>query len=269
MGFATSVELARKGYSIIMACRDAERGRQALTQAMKQSKSKHLELMLLDLASIRSIRAFARQFQEKYETLDILINNAGVMSFKRATTLDGFESMLGVNHLGHFLLTNLLLDQIKKSEQGRIITVASSSHTKGKIDFQDPFRQSAFSFMEAYGQSKLANLLFTLELSERLKGTRVTANCLDPGTVSTNIGVNRQNGLWAKWLHALMRPFVQSPLQGAETAIYLADSPEVEGASGQYFQKKRVASVSADAQDKQLASELWEWSERVLKDASA
>lgn len=221
--------------------------------------------MKLDLSSIEQIRSFALQFQEKFEALDILINNAGVLSFKRTTTSDGFESMMGINHLGHFLLTKLLLEQIKNSTQGQIVTVSSSSHKKGKIDFQDPHRQNTFSFMEAYGQSKLANILFTLELSERLKGSHATANCLDPGTVSTNIGVSRKNGTWAKSLHALMKPFVSSPIKGAETAIFLADSPDVERISGKYFNKKKVTPVSPEAQDKQLAARLWEWSEREVE----
>ncbi|MBW4840915.1 MAG: SDR family oxidoreductase [Paenibacillaceae bacterium] len=264
MGYATTVELAKKGYHVVMACRDERRGLRALEEARKESDSPAIELMKLDLGSLAQIRLFAEEFRATYDVLDVLINNAGVMTFKRETTSDGFERMMGINHLGTFLLTNLLLDPLKLANQGRIVNVASVSHKKANLDLSDPYREKSFSFMEAYGQSKLANLLFTLELSDRMKDTQVTVNSLHPGTVSTNIGVDRNGGFWAKTAQTLMKPFVLSPLQGAETTIYLADSPEVSEISGKYFQNKRITSTSPQAQNKQLANQCWAWSEREV-----
>lgn len=267
IGFAATVELAKRGYHVVMACRDENRGQRALEEARKQSGSQAIELMRLDLGSLAQIRSFAEDFLSTYKILDVLINNAGVMTFKRETTSDGFERMMGINHLGPFLLTNLLLDPLKRANQGRIVNVSSVSHKKAALDLNDPHREKSFSFMEAYGQSKLANLLFALELSERLKETRVTVNSLHPGTVSTNIGVDRNGGFWAKTAQNLMKPFVLSPLQGAGTAIYLADSPEVGDISDKYFQNKKTAPTSPQAQDKQLAEQCWAWSEREVGEA--
>lgn len=261
MGLATTIQLAALGYHVIMACRSEQRGEQALQEAKIKSQSNHIELMILDLASLESIRNFAKQSREKYQTLDVLVNNAGVLAVKRRITADGFESMLGVNHLGHFLLTNLLLEQIVSAAQGRIVTVASSAHTMGKIDFDDPHLENKYSLLKGYSQSKLANILFTLELSERLKGTNVIANCLDPGPVSTNIGVNRKQAFWGRVFHAFMKPFIPNPQKGAQTAVYLADSAEVAQITGKYFYKKKLKSPSSTARDPKLAKKLWEWSE--------
>lgn len=264
MGLATSVELAKRGYYVIMACRDDVRGQKAIEEARRQSGSNHLELRKLDLASLESISNFAVQFRYSFNQLDVLINNAGLLAVKRTVTKDGFESMMGVNHLGHFLLTNLLLEPLRAADQGRIVTVSSSAHKAGSIYFEDPHLIQKYSIVKGYAQSKLANILFTLEISERLKGSNVTANCLDPGPVSTNIGISRSNRFWGGLFHALMKPFVSSPLKGAQTAIYLATSPEVVGVTGQYFHKQRISKPSEAARDKRLASRLWEWSEREV-----
>jgi NAD(P)-dependent dehydrogenase (short-subunit alcohol dehydrogenase family) len=165
--------------------------------------------------------------------------------------------------LGHFLLTNLLLDPLKKSQQGRIINVGSGAHKAGKIDFNNPHLTTGFGIWRGYSQSKLANNLFTVHLSKKLKDTSVTVNCLHPGAVSTAIGVNRQTG-FGKSVHAVLRPFFLTPLQGAETAIYLADSPEVTHISGAYFYKKRVTPPSSRAKDERLAEEFWDWSAREV-----
>lgn len=264
MGLVTSIELANRGYYVVMACRDTERGRIALEEARKQSGSSHLELRKLDLASLESIRNFAMLFRNSFNSLDVLVNNAGVLAVKRMVTTDGFESMMGVNHLGHFLLTNLLLDPLRNAQQGRIVTVSSSAHKSGSINFDDPHLIRKYSIVKGYAQSKLANILFTLMLSERLNGSNVTANCLDPGPVSTNIGVSRSNRFWGELFHSILKPFVSNPIKGAQTAIYLATSSEVDRVTGQYFHKQKISKPSAAARDKRLASELWEWSEREV-----
>jgi len=264
MGLATTVQLAREGAHVIMACRSAERGAQALVEAQRLTgTTAKIELMLCDLGSLPSIRSFAEQFSARFAKLDVLVNNAGVVTIKRQTTSDGFEAMMGVNHLGHFLLTNLLLKQLLLAPQGRIVTVSSGAHKVGKIDWSDPYLTKGFSVWRGYGQSKLANILFTKSLAERLKGTHATANCVHPGAVSTNLGVSRETG-FGKMIHAALRPFFQTSAEGARTAIHLASSPEVTGVSGEYFYKLKPAKVSGPAQDKALAEKLWTWSEHEV-----
>jgi NAD(P)-dependent dehydrogenase (short-subunit alcohol dehydrogenase family) len=263
MGLATAIALAKEDHQIILACRDEDRGKQALKKVISESGSSEVDLMLLDLSSFHSISLFAKQFEEKYNTLDILINNAGIITTKREITEDGFEAMLGVNHLGHFLLTNLLLEHLKRSDKGKVITISSGAYKYGKIDFEDMNLEKKFSPFRAYGRSKLANILFTKELSRRLQDTNIAANCLHPGAVSTNMGVNRDTG-FGKSIHFLLRPFFQTPLEGSQTAIYLALSPEVEEISGKYFYKKKVKDIEGQAMDDNLAQILWEWSEQQV-----
>jgi retinol dehydrogenase 13 len=263
MGLATTIALAEQGARVIMVCRSHQRGEQALAEARQQSGSERIELMLCDLGSLASIRAFAEAFQAKHDMLDVLVNNAGVVALKRQTTTDGFEAMMGVNHLGHFLLTNLLLDAIVRAPQGRIVNVSSGAHKIGRIDLDNPYLTKGYSVWGGYAQSKLANILFTRELAKRLADTSVTVNCLHPGAVGTNIGVDRDTG-FGKAVHAMLRPFFLTPAQGAETAIYLASSPDVKGITGEYFYRKKIAPVSARAKDDELASQFWAWSEREV-----
>ncbi|MGE6228624.1 SDR family oxidoreductase [Paenibacillus chitinolyticus] len=259
MGLATTIALARQGAKVIMVCRSEERGQSALREAIAASGSGEIELMQCDLGSLRSIRSFAADFKSRYDHLDVLINNAGVVSLKRETTSDGFEVMMGVNHLGHFLLTNLLLGPLKRAEQGRIVVVSSGAHKIGKIRWEDPHLTKRYTVWTGYAQSKLANILFTKELAARLKGTAVTVNALHPGAVGTQIGVDRNTG-FGKSVLAMLRPFFLTPAQGAETAVYLAVSGNVSCATGEYFYRKKIAPVSARAKDKELAAKFWEWS---------
>ncbi|MGN7358536.1 SDR family oxidoreductase [Paenibacillus sp. SAF-054] len=259
MGLASTVALAKQGAEVIMVCRNEQRGQEALAAAIRQSGSKQIRLMLCDLGKLSSIRAFAQEFTEHYPMLDVLLNNAGVVMIKRQETADGFEMDLGVNHLGHFLLTNLLLDPLCASSQGRVVTVASGAYKAGKIHFNDPFLKRGFNPAKAYAQSKLANILFTKELASRLAGTKVTANCVHPGAVGTQIGVNRDTG-FGKGVMAMIRPFFLTPEQGADTAIYLATAPELAEVSGQYFYKKKPQKLSAKADNREDAKRLWAWS---------
>lgn len=261
MGLATTIELAKRGAKVVMACRSESRGRAALAEAARQSGSGELELMLCDLGSLASIRSFASELLEKHPVVDVLVNNAGVVTVKRETTSDGFESMIGVNHLGHFLLTLLLLDGLRRAEQGRIVIVSSGAHKIGRIRFPDPHLRKGFNVARGYAQSKLANILFANELAQRLRDTPVTVNSLHPGAVSTDIGIDRRNG-FGRSVHALLRPFFLTPAEGAATAVYLASSPEVESITGAYFYRSKQAPVSVRASDRELGKRLWEWSER-------
>ncbi|RKL67146.1 short-chain dehydrogenase [Salipaludibacillus neizhouensis] len=264
MGLATSIELAKKGIQVVMVCRNPEKGRKALSTAIEQSGSNYISLMICDLGSLKSVRSFAQLFRETFDYLDILINNAGVVSLKKQLTEDGFELQLGVNHLGHFLLTNELLDMIKESPDGRIIVLSSGAHKWGKFDLNDPyFTNEKYNVIKGYGRSKLANILFTKELASQLKDTNVTVNAVHPGAVATSLGVDRKTD-FGKTVHKLLKPFFQTPAEGARTAIYLATSPEIKGITGEYFEHKKKISVSETAQDKTLATAFWKWSENEV-----
>ncbi|MEK3751885.1 SDR family oxidoreductase [Paenibacillus sp. FSL E2-8871] len=263
MGLATTVELARKGAKVIMVCRNRQRGEEALAAAKQKSHSVDIELMLCDLASLESIRSFAEEFTRKYPILDILINNAGVVTIKRQLTKDGFEMDLGVNHLGHFLLTNLLLEPLKAAEQGRIVVVASGAYNIGALHYEDPTLARRFNPAKAYARSKLANILFTKELAARLRGTRVTVNCVHPGAVGTNIGVNRETG-FGKSILKLLSYFFLTPEQGADTAIYLATESDLQEVTGQYYYRRKNQELTPRAQNKQEAQRLWQWSQEQV-----
>lgn len=263
IGKATATELARMGATVIMACRSKQRGEEALLEVKDKSGSKKVDLMLCDLASLDNIRAFCDDFKKKYDRLDVLINNAGVILSGRRLTRDGFELQFGVNHLGHFLLTNLLLDLITKSSPARIINVSSGAHKTGHISFEDLGLEKGYNIIKAYSRSKLANVLFTYELARRLEGTGVTVNCLHPGAVSTNMGVNRETG-FGKLIHRMLEVFFQTPLEGAATSIYLASSREVEGVTGKYYYKKQPIESSDRSHDIELAKRLWNVSEVVV-----
>ncbi|WP_339269373.1 SDR family oxidoreductase [Paenibacillus sp. FSL R5-0470] len=263
MGLATTVELARKGAKVIMVCRNRQRGEEALAAAKQKSHSVDIELMLCDLASLESIRSFAEEFTRKYPILDILINNAGVVTIKRQLTKDGFEMDLGVNHLGHFLLTNMLLEPLKVAEQGRIVVVASGAYKIGALHYEDPTLARRFNPAKAYARSKLANILFTKELAARLQGTRVTVNCVHPGAVGTNIGVNRETG-FGKSILKLLSYFFLTPEQGADTAIYLATESDLQEVTGQYYYRRKNQELTPRAQNKQEAQRLWQWSQEQV-----
>lgn len=259
MGLATTVEMARRGAQVIMACRSRKRGEEALAQAKQKSGSDHIELMLCDLASLESIRSFVEEFKASYSVLDVLINNAGVVAIKRQLTADGFELDLGVNHLGHFLLTNLLLDTLKAAEQGRVVVVASGAYKIGALHYEDPTLSRRFNPAKGYARSKLANILFTKELAKQLQGTGVTANCLHPGAVGTNIGVNRETG-FGRSILKLVSFFFLTPEQGADTAIYLATAPELREVTGQYYYRRKIKELSPRAENTAEAVRLWQWS---------
>lgn len=261
MGLATTIELALQGYHVIMACRSEERGRKALNEAIAATGSKQIELMPLDLGSMNSIRRFAEQFQSVHEKLDVLINNAGVVSLKREETSDGFEMAIGVNHLGHYLLTRLLLPSLLHATEGRVVNVASGAYKFGKIHQEDPHLTKGFNVVKSYGQSKLANVLFTRELAYRLEGTGITVNALHPGAVGTSIGVNRNTGFGTKIMAFLAKtPLFLSPEEGARTAISLAIRPEVKGVTGEYFYEEKIQELKPHAMDEATSQFLWNWS---------
>ena len=258
IGKETALALARLNANLVIVCRDKRRGQAALEDIKTKSGNASVELMTCDLSSQTQIRKLAQEFKQKHDRLDVLVNNAGVILTRRSVTEDGLESTFAINHLAYFLLTNLLLDLIKQSAPARIVNVSSTVHKSATIDFDDLQGERSYGAMRAYGQSKLANVLFTYELARRLEGTRVTVNCLHPGVIATNI-FRDISGV----VGAAARLFLKSPRRGAETSVYLAASPEVEGVTGKYFDDRRAARSSPESYDEAKAERLWQVSERL------
>jgi NAD(P)-dependent dehydrogenase (short-subunit alcohol dehydrogenase family) len=263
IGKATAMGLANMGASVVMVGRDRGRGEAALADIKEKCPNASVDLMLANVSSQEEIRRLADEFKEAYPRLDVLINNAGVIRSKRITTADGLEMTFAVNYLAYFLLTKLLLDVLKASAPSRIVNVASGDHSNGTIDFDDLQGEKGYKVAKAYSQSKLATVLFTYELARRLEGTGVTANCLHPGVVGTNLG-SGVSGVFGFMVRA-MTPLMKSPEKGAETSIYLASSPEVESLSGRYFVKKAEARSSDVSYDERIARRLWEVSAELTK----
>lgn len=251
------------GATVVLVARDAARGEAARDEIKAQSGNTAVDLLLADLSSQQSIRQLAESFHQRYSQLHVLVNNAGLMSLRRLTTVDGLEMTFAVNYLAPFLLTNLLLDVLKASAPSRIVNVSSNSHEAGYIRLENLQSEHGYRPMRAYGQSKLAFVLYTYELARRLEGSGVTANALHPGFVATNIG---QTGLGPAGRAAakfLLSSLGISPEEGAKTSIYLASSPDVEGVTGKYFVKSAPRRSAPISYDGMLARQLWEESTRL------
>ncbi|XP_007892576.2 retinol dehydrogenase 13 isoform X1 [Callorhinchus milii] len=269
IGKAAARELAGRGARIIMGCRDMEKCEAAAREIRGESLNHHVYARHLDLASLQSVRHFVSKFNKEEERLDVLINNAAVMRCPHWETEDGFEMQLGVNHLGHFLLTNLLLEKLKKSGNSRIINVSSLAHIVGRIDFNDlNWERKKYDTKAAYCQSKLANVLFTRELAKKLQGSGVTTNAVHPGVTNTELG--RHTGMHnSNFSSTMLGPFflmlVKSPILGAQSYVYLAVAEELEGVSGKYFDVMKQKDPAPQALDDETARRLWEISAKLVK----
>ncbi len=259
IGRETAKELAQRGAVLVLPIRDSLKGDILKDEILEKVPDAQLDFMHCDLASFTSIREFATAFKKKYNHLHLLINNAGIWETKRNLTVDGIEKNFAVNHLAPFLLTHLLLNTLKASAPARIVNVASDAHKQGKMNFPDLEFEKKYSSLKSYAQSKLANILFTKKLSQKLKGTSVTTNCLHPGVVSTNLFDKMP-----KLLMGVMNLFMISPEKGAQTTIYLATSPEVENVSGEYFAKSKSKKPAPQALRQDTADKLWEISEKYV-----
>ncbi|XP_012160621.1 retinol dehydrogenase 12 isoform X2 [Ceratitis capitata] len=267
IGKETARELSKRGATIYMACRDMVKCEKARQELIKDTCNKNIHSMKLDLASLKSIKEFADNFKKKESRLDILINNAGIMACPRMATEDGFEMQIGVNHLGHFYLTNLLLDLLKKSAPSRIVMLSSLSHRFGPFKKHDFLSENSYSPSKVYSHSKISNILFAHELAKRLQGSKVTVNSLHPGVVDTelvryykifNIPILSPIVSALKWI------FFKTTPNGAQTTIYAALDPDLELVSGAYFSDCRPTKTAAVARNDELAKWLWVESDRLI-----
>ena len=263
IGKATALGLAQMGATVVMVSRDRARGEAAQSEIKTKSGNNAVDLLIADLSSQQSVRRLAENFKRNYTQLHVLINNAGVFMLTRRETVDGLEMTFAVDYLAPFLLTNLLLDVLKASAPARIVNVSSESHEAGYIKMDDLQAKKGYRPMRVYGQAKLALVLFTYELARRLQGTGVTANCLHPGLVATNIA---QRDLWpiARTAAKLVLFFGISPEEGAKTSIYLASSSDVEGVTGKYFVKSIPKRSTPISYDESLQQQLWEESAKLV-----
>ena len=268
IGLETAAALAGMGARVIVTARNADKGRAAVAGIVERlGGHAQVQLVVFDLSDLSSVRRGAEEILEQAPRLEVVINNAGIVLTERHETVDGFEATFATNHLGPFLLTNLLLDRLRDSAPSRIVNVASTAHNtacKG-IPFDDLQSKKHYrGFRHVYGESKLANILFTLELARRLAGTGVTANSLHPGTVRTGYGADGDARGFLAFGLKISRPFFLSPAKGARTSVYLASSPEVEGVTGEYFVKCKPTKPRRWAQDGEAAQRLWQVSEELV-----
>ncbi|MFD1513824.1 oxidoreductase [Halomarina rubra] len=276
LGFETSRELAAAGAHVVLACRDTERGREAATEIREETTDASLELLELDLADLASIRSFAETFGRRHDTLDLLVNNAGVMAIPRRETDDGFEMQFGVNHLGHFALTGLVLDSVRAADAGRVVTVSSGAHQRGKVNFGDLHGETDYDEWRAYAQSKLANLLFAYELQRRLRAADAAAISVaaHPGWAATELQKRgpqmRGSRLRAIMMRAANRLLAQTAEEGALPILYAATAPDVVG--GAYYGPDGLAEMRGGptrvesterSHDLDAARRLWEYSEKA------
>jgi NAD(P)-dependent dehydrogenase (short-subunit alcohol dehydrogenase family) len=266
IGKATAYGLAKQGARLLVQGRDRDKGARAVAEFKARSGNTTIEFLPADFSSLEDVRRLAAEIVQRTPRVDVLLNNAGAMYVKRALSKDGYEMTFAVNHLAPFLLTHLLLPTLKSSSPSRIVTTASNAHRNAKIPFDDLQITRKYSPMRAYAVSKLANILFTRALAKRLEGTGVTATCLHPGFVRTNFGANNDADMSRLWkrIFFLVARFARTPEKGAETLIYLASSPEVEGASGGYFFDCKPIAPSRAGQDDAVAERLWHVSEQLV-----
>src|SRR2546430_6612532 len=263
IGKAASLALAKKGANVVMVTRNKEKGEAARSEIIRESQNGSVDLLLADLSSIESVRSLQTEFQKKYSNLHVLINNAGLFNQRRNVTTNGYENTFATNYLAPFLLTNLQLPILKASAPSRIINVSSVGHYNGHINFDDLNLGREYGGWKAYGQSKLALVLFTHELAKKLQGTGVTVNAVHPGTVATNIWT-RPFGP-AGFITALPKPFMASPEEGAATICYLASSPDAQSPSWEYSDKSKVKKSSEESYDEEIAQRLWDVSAKLTR----
>ena len=270
IGKATALELARKKATVILHARNTDKAKVAQTEIISETGNNDVHILCADFASLNQVRSMASQVLSDFERLDVLINNAGAVFAEYGETEDGFERQWGINHLAPFLLTNLVLPHLKKSESARIVNVSSSAHKNGKIKFDNKNLNKqktiskSYNPILAYSESKLANVLFTYELAKKIKDFNIAANVLHPGAVRTSIGV-KNNSVIFRTIWKLAKPFMLTEEKGAATSVFLASSPAVEGKTGGYYIRSKSVKSSKRSYDTSLAERLWTFSEKQVE----
>ncbi len=264
IGKATALALASTGATIVIVGRNEEKLKTVKKELQQKTGNQQIDFIISDLSSQKDVRNLVQTFKTRYQKLHVLINNAGLALTKRQVTVDGLEMTLAVNYLSRFLLTNLLIDVLKRSSPARIINVAGAYHAKGEIHFEDINLEHGYTSSRANSQTKLADVLFTYKLARQLEGSKVTVNCLHPGAVRTgSIYKDENTPLYMKFMYKLFSPFFQSPEKGAETTIFLATSPEVDGITGKYFVNKKIKKSAEKTYDTDLQNRLWKISSQL------
>ncbi|XP_074489088.1 retinol dehydrogenase 13-like [Sebastes fasciatus] len=266
IGKETAVDLAGRGARVILACRDMDRANKAAEEVRRRTGNYNIIVKKLDLASLQSVRQLAKDILASEERLDVLINNAGIMSCPKWQTEDGFEMQFGVNHLGHFLLTNCLLDLLKKSSPSRVVNVSSLAHERGQIYFDDIHQEKDYRPWKSYFQSKLANVLFTKELANRLQGSGVTTYSLHPGIIRTELGRHfwSKIPLWKSVVYTPLSFLIKSPTEGAQTTIYCAVEESLQDKSGLYYSDCAPKTAAPQGLDDEAAKKLWDLSASLV-----
>jgi NAD(P)-dependent dehydrogenase (short-subunit alcohol dehydrogenase family) len=263
IGKVAALELAKKGANVVIVGRNPAKTTETVAEIKAGSGNPNVGMIVADLSSMAEVRKVADAFKANHSRLDVLINNAGAVFADRQKTVDGYEMTFAFNHLAYFLLTNLLLDMLKASAPAHIVNVSSAAHTNGVLNFDDLDSKNNYGMggFRAYGLSKLANIMFTYELSRQLEGTGVIANVLHPGLVGTGFGMN--NNRMMRFAMRLIAPFSLTPEQGADTIIYLASSPQVSGVSGKYWNKRTAIQSAPASYDEAAQKKLWVVSEQM------
>ncbi|MCI5057037.1 MAG: SDR family oxidoreductase [Flavobacteriales bacterium] len=257
IGRATAEALARKGAQVTIIGRSEEKLKTAVSEIQSKTQNENISYLVGDLASFESVKRLISQINAKHDEIDVLINNAGVFYTFFTQTTDGFETQFQVNHLSHFLLTQSILDRVK--DGGRIINLTSRAHRRFKSTFEDLRFENNYDGLKVYSQSKLANILYTYELSERLKTRNITVNCIHPGGVATNIAMNNSKGFY-RFIWKIVFPTLNTIEKGAETSVYLASSNDVKDISGEYFADCKVQKASEWSKNLELRKKLWDLS---------
>lgn len=261
IGKETARALAKQGAHVVIVGRSEEKTRAVVGELVAAAPGAQVDFLLADLSSMAAVRQLAQDFLARWDTLHVLVNNAGGINMKREVTSDGFERTFATNHLSYFLLTNLLLPALEKGAPSRIVNVASDAHRGQAIDWSDLQAEKSYVQFKVYGRSKLMNILFTRELARRVKDKGITANALHPGVVATSFLA--KPGFWGV-VGKVAGLFMITPEQGAQTSIYLSSSPDVEGVTGGYYAKSKPRTPTREAEDDEAARRLWALSEELV-----
>ena len=263
IGKITALELAKRNYRVVMVCRNQEKAAAAKQEIAEETGNEYVQIEICDLSLMSNIRRSAKQIRETNTSIDLLVNNAGLLpQSERQTTSEGFEMTFAVNHLAYFLLTRELLPALKSAESGRVVNVASEAHKSGTFDSENLQLENGYSTVKAYGNSKLFNIMFTRQLHKELDGTNISTFSLHPGVVNTNFAAD-SDSFFAK-LFNLGRFFMLSPEKGASTSVYLCTEPGIEHLSGHYFIKSKPAKPYGIAMDDAACRQLWEKSKKLI-----